>query len=123
MSKFSIRERLQSFVYAFRGIGRMIRHEHNAWIHLAASAVAIVAGIFFNLSRPEWICILFAIGIVFIAEAFNTAIEHLANAITLEKNNSIRNAKDIAAGAVLIAAIISVIVGLIVFVPHIFRYL
>jgi len=119
MSKFSIRERIKSFGYAFSGIGHMLRYEHNAWIHTIATIVVVAAGIYLKLSTPEWICIIFAIGIVFIAEAINTAIEQLANAISLAKNKSIQKAKDVAAGAVLIAAIIAATVGLIVFIPHI----
>ena len=121
MSKFSIRKRIQSFKFAFNGIGRMLKNEHNTWIHLFATVAVIGAGIWFNLSMPEWICITFAIGLVFIAEGFNTAIEHLANAITLEKNELIKKAKDIAAGSVLIAALVSVIIGLIIFIPHIVK--
>lgn len=118
MSKFSLRKRLQSFRYAFNGIGHLLRYEHNAWIHLFATVVVIGFGIWLKLSRPEWILIVFAIGLVLVAEGFNTAIEHLANAVTRSENDSIKKAKDVAAGSVLIAAIVSATIGLIVFIPH-----
>lgn len=118
MGKFSIRKRIQSFRYAFNGIGLLIKLEHNAWIHLFATVVVIGCGWLVKLTRPEWILIILAIGLVIIAEAFNTAIEHLANAITRDQNNYIKNAKDIAAGAVFIAALVAAIIGLCIFIPH-----
>lgn len=97
----------------------MLKYEHNAWIHVFATIIVIGFGIWLKLSRPEWLFIILAIGLVFIAEGFNTAIEQLANAITHNENSSIKKAKDVGAGAVLIAAIISAIIGLIIFIPHI----
>jgi diacylglycerol kinase (ATP) len=119
MGKFSFRKRWQSFGYAFQGIVYMLKHEHNAWIHALATFVVVAAGIGFRLSKPEWMGILFAIGLVFIAEGFNTAIERLADSITSAENKAIKNAKDVAAGAVLIAAMLSAIIGLMIFIPHV----
>lgn len=117
MSKFSIKKRLQSFKYAFGGIGSFLKSEHNAWIHIAGAILVISFGIWLKLSSEKWVAITFAIGLVLMAEAFNTAIEHLANSITKEKNKHIKQAKDIAAAAVLIAAITAAIIGLIIFLP------
>lgn len=96
----------------------MIRCQHNAWIHAAATFGAIALGFFFNLSRFEWCWIVVAIAIVWTAEALNTAFEFLADAATPDFHPIVRDAKDVAAGAVLITAIAAVIIGTIVFWPH-----
>src|SRR5437879_12146686 len=97
----------------------MIRCQHNAWIHLVATAGVVAAGLFFNLSRFEWCWIVLAIAIVWTAEALNTAFEFLADAASPNFHPAVRDAKDVAAGAVLITAIGAVIIGLIVFWPHV----
>lgn len=118
MNKFSIRKRIKSFKYAFKGVGYLLRGEHNAYIHLTIAGLVILFGFIFRLSRPEWMMIVFAIGLVLMAEGMNTAIEYLANSITREHHPDIKKAKDIAAGAVLIAAISASLIGLLVFVPY-----
>ena len=119
MSKksFSIRKRLESFVYAFRGL-RWLFDEHNAWIHLVAMVGVITAGFLFSITQGEWIAIILCIGIVFAAEAFNTAIEKLANVVSPQWNKDIGKVKDLAAGAVFICAIAAAIVGVIIFIPY-----
>lgn len=119
MKSFSLRDRLKSFVHAIKGIQLLIKFEHNAWIHVFALIVVVLIGFWLGISRPEWIFIVLAISIVFIAEGLNTAIEKLADAITTAHNEHIKKAKDISAGAVLIAAITAVVMGLLVFTPHI----
>jgi diacylglycerol kinase (ATP) len=117
---FCIKKRARSFVYAFRGIVTLVRTQHNAWIHLIATFGVIVCGFIFNISNIEWSVIIFAIIIVWLAEAMNTAVEFLADAITREHNPLIEKAKDVAAGGVLITAIGAAVVGIIVFLPYIF---
>jgi len=119
--KFSLSSRVKSFRHAFSGLADLVRHEHNARIHLVIFLVVISAGIIFRISSIEWISIIIASGLVFISECFNTAIENISDLITDELNENIRRAKDVAAAGVLMAAIISVIVGLFVFLPHIFN--
>ena len=97
----------------------MIRCQHNAWIHLAATVAAIALGFFFNLSRFEWCWIILAIAIVWTAESLNTAFEFLADAASPNFHPVVRDAKDVAAGAVLITAIGAVIIGAIIFWPHV----
>ena len=116
---FSIKERIKSFSYAINGLKILIQNEHNARIHLAASIVVILISYYLQISLVEWVLILFSIALVFIAELFNSSLEYLADAISMEKNNRIGTAKDMAAAAVLISAMFSVIVGLIVFIPKI----
>ncbi|MBL4657313.1 MAG: diacylglycerol kinase family protein [Flavobacteriales bacterium] len=114
---FSIGARIQSFGHALRGIAVMFRTQHNSWIHLLAVVSVILLGWCVNLSADEWIYISLAIGLVLVAELANTGIEFLGDAISAERNEDLRNAKDAAAGAVLVAAGIAVIVACLVFVP------
>lgn len=117
--KFSIKARIKSFKYAFDGIIYFLKTVHNGWIHLLATLLVILAGIYFWLSMLEWIWIAQAIFIVFIAEFFNSAIEKTVDLVTEEKHEKAKRAKDMAAGAVLLSAIYAVIVGFFVFYPHI----
>jgi diacylglycerol kinase (ATP) len=121
--KFSFRKRVLSFKYAFSGIAKFFEHTHNAWIHLAATITVVIAGFFFDLSRPEWIFLIIAMGMVWTAEAMNTAIEFLVNLVSPEYNKLAGSIKDIAAGAVLVAAICAAIIGLLIFFPHIAKFM
>jgi diacylglycerol kinase (ATP) len=115
---FAFTGRIRSFRYAIVGILRMIRGQHNAWIHLVVTVGVVAAGFFFQLSRAEWCWIVLAIAIVWTAEALNTAFEFLADAAAPSFHPIVRDAKDVAAGAVLVTAIAATIVGVIVFWPH-----
>ncbi len=112
------RGRGKSFACALRGIAVLLRTQMNARIHLLATVLVVAAGFVFRISRGEWVPLAFAIGIVWIAEAVNTAIEALADRITRENDDAIRRAKDVAAGAVLLAAITAAIIGLLILGPH-----
>ena len=115
---FSLSKRIQSFTHAFRGAITLITTQHNAWIHLIATASVMIAGIIIGVSSTEWIALSLAIALVWMAEAFNTSIEFLADEVSLEKRDRIKKAKDVAAFGVLIASIVSAIIGLIVFLPY-----
>lgn len=115
---FSLGERIRSFGYAFRGLGFMLRTQHNAWIHLAATAGVIALGVWVNLSFFDWRWIILAIGFVWVAEIVNTAFEHLCNVVQPDFHASVKAAKDVAAGAVLVAACAAAIIGLLVFLPY-----
>jgi diacylglycerol kinase len=117
--RFSLRSRLRSFRFAFRGIILLIRQEHNARIHLFAALTVVVLGILLKVSHVEWIFLTLIIGLVFICELFNSSVERLSDTIQLERSEKIRDVKDYAAGAVLISAVISAIVGAIIFLPKI----
>lgn len=117
---FSIIERLKSFSFALAGIGVMLRTQHNAWIHLAATIVVVGAGLWFDVARAEWIWLVLAMIAVWTAEALNTAFELLCDVASPEFHPLVKQAKDVAAAAVLIAAIGATIIGLLVFVPHLF---
>ena len=99
----------------------LLATQHNAWIHLAATLAVVAAGIFCRVSRPEWALLVFAIGLVWLAEALNTAIEFLADEVSEEKRERIGKAKDVAAFGVLAAAVAAGIIGALVFLPQVFR--
>ncbi len=115
--KFSIPARLRSFRYAFQGIWWLIREEHNSWIHLAFLVILIPAGFILKLSATEWTLIVLCMGLVLSLELVNSAIERIADKIAPGQDPDIGKIKDIAAGAVLIAAIASAVVGLVILVP------
>ncbi len=119
---FRLMDRLKSFRYAFRGLLTLFRSEHNARIHLVILIIVILAGILLRISAIDWIAILFVSGLVFISECFNTAIENLSDLITDKPDENIRRAKDVSAAAVLLSALISVAVGLMIFIPAILKF-
>jgi diacylglycerol kinase (ATP) len=116
---FQFTGRLRSFRYAITGIFRMLRCQHNAWLHLAVTLVVIGAGILFDLPARERSWIILAISLVWTAEALNTAFEFLADAASPAFHPLVRDAKDVAAGAVLITAIGAAVIGAIIFWPHV----
>jgi len=117
-NRFSIQQRLKSFQYAFNGLKTLLVEEHNARIHLFASIVVIGLAGYFQINRLEWIVILFFIALVWTAEAFNSAIENLADFVCIENHPQIKKVKDLSAAAVLIIAFAALVVGLIVFFPY-----
>ena len=116
-SKNGFHKRIKSFSYAFKGLYELVKSEPNARIHLVATIAAVSAGIFFRISNVEWCIILIVIALVWAAEAINTVIEKLADHLFPEYHETARIVKDIAAGAVLVCAIVALICGLIVFLP------
>lgn len=116
--QFSLVKRAMSFTHAWRGLGLFLRNTHNSWIHVALFVSAIALGIYFGISRLEWIALLIVSGAVFMAEAFNSAIEVDIDLTSPEYHPYARDTKDIAAGAVLITAIAALAVGVFIFGPH-----
>lgn len=112
---------LRSFSYAFYGIKTAIESERNMRIHIISSILVIGASFYFSLTKVEWLFILFAIGGMFALELVNTAIERVVDLVTSEFHPLAKQAKDIAAGAVIIYAILSVIIGGIIFFPHVLK--
>jgi diacylglycerol kinase (ATP) len=111
--------RLRSIKFAVRGIATMIRTQHNAWIHATATVVVIAAGLVLRLSAPEWCWVVLAIMSVWTAEALNTAFEFLTDVASPAFHPMAGQAKDVAAGAVLLAACGAVAIGVLVLGPHI----
>lgn len=111
----AFRRRLASFGYAIRGIGFLFRTQVHAWFHLAATLGVIAAGFCFSVSASEWCLIILSIGLVWTAEALNTAIEFTVDLASPEHHDLAGKAKDVAAAAVLLASVTAAIIGVIVF--------
>lgn len=110
---------INSFKYAFEGIYTGLKEEKNMKIHFGIMILVIIFGIILKISKIEWIICVILFGLVISLELMNTAIENTVDLITQEKNPKAKIAKDVAAGAVLVAAIVSVIIGLMIFVPKV----
>lgn len=120
---FSVAHRLRSFRYAFAGLRTLLRTQHNARVHAAATVLVVAAGLYFSLGVAEWCWLVLAMTMVWMAEAFNTALEFLADAVTQEQDPLIGKAKDVAAAAVLLCALGAVIIGALVLGPHVLQHL
>src|SRR5256885_11492748 len=118
---FQFTGRIRSVRHAVRGILRMIRCQHNAWIHALATLVVLAAAFLLRVSAADWCWIILAISIVWTAEALNTAFEFLADAASPEFHPLVRDAKDVAAGAVLVTAMAAAVIGVIIFWPYVAR--
>ena len=114
-----IRKAIRSFRYAGMGIFSLFRYENNARIHLIACILVVIAGVILHISAIEWCIIAILVGLVWSAEAMNTAIEKLADVVSPEYNPGIKDVKDLAAAGVLILAISAVIAGGVIFIPKI----
>lgn len=99
----------------------MLKSQHNAWIHALASVIVCVLGLSFGLTRSEWCWIVLSIMAVWTAEALNTAFEFLADAASPDYHPLVGKAKDVAAGAVLISAIGSAVIGILIIGPYILK--
>lgn len=115
---FEFTGRIRSFRFAGRGMGLTLRSQPNAWIHAAATVAVVIAGYLLGISRTEWCLIVLACAAVWTAEALNTALEFLADATTMKFHPLVGQAKDVAAGAVLVTALAALIVGVLVFGPY-----
>lgn len=113
----------RSFVYAWRGLWHAVRTQRNARVHLTIAATAIALGLWLGIAPVEWAMVFVAITGVFVAEMFNTVAEACVDLATQEFHPLARVAKDVAAGAVLANAILSVVIGLFVFLPHLWPLL
>ena len=116
MGKF-IKSRLQSFRYAFSGWYYVLRNEPNSWIHATISVMVIVLAFWLHLPAQDWAVLLLTIAIVWAAEFFNTAIESIVDLASPETHPLAKAGKDVGAAAVLIAALISVLIGLLILGP------
>lgn len=108
---------VETFKFAFEGIRTAFVHEKNIRFHTFFSVIVIIFASFLSLSLLEWILILFAIGGMLVLEMVNSAIERVVDLVTCDYHPLAKQAKDIAAGAVLIYAILSVIIGILIFIP------
>ncbi len=111
------KKRIQAFGYACKGLYSFFRYEHHAQIHLAASIFVISLGWMLSISITEWIICSFCIALVICCELINSAIERLCDWIEPQHNKHIKYVKDVSAAAVFVAAILSGIIGLLIFIP------
>lgn len=112
---------MKCFKYAFNGIFFAVKTQANVRNHIVVAVLVISAGFVFKINPVEWVFIIFAIGLVLASELFNTTIESLVDIVSPTYNEKAGLVKDVAAGAVLIAAVISVIIGAIIFLPKIIK--
>jgi diacylglycerol kinase (ATP) len=115
--------RVQSFGYAFRGWWHVLRTQRNAWIHGFITALVVVLSFWLGLSARDWAILVLTIALVFIAELLNTAMEAVVDLASPERHPLAKVAKDVGAGAVLLAAIAAVVVGLLILGPPLWRVL
>ncbi|MBM4401679.1 MAG: diacylglycerol kinase family protein [Candidatus Cloacimonetes bacterium] len=120
MKKFVSRH-LYSFHFAVNGLFTTLRTQSNIWVQIPIAILAILAGFYFAITPTEWLILILTIAAVLSAELLNTAFEITLNYLTKEYHLDVKAAKDIAAGAVLIASLASVVVGLIIFLPYLVR--
>ena len=115
--RFTVSARVHSFGHATRGIWIVLRGQHNAWIHAVATLFVVVLGFGLGVSVGDWCWLVLALTAVWASEAFNTALEHLADAASPGFHPLVRQAKDVAAGAVLISALGAAVIGALVLGP------
>lgn len=120
---YDFKKQLRSFGYAWQGIRSCVGKEQNLSFHLIATVCVVAACFGFSITRGEWTAIVICIGLVIAAELFNSAIERLVDLVSPQRHPVAGQVKDIAAGAVLVCALAAIVVGLIVFIPYLTRFL
>lgn len=110
-------KRLKGVVYAFKGAFLLLRHEASIQVQFVIAIIMTVAGFYFQLSTTEWMFQVFAIGLIMSMEGLNTAVEEIADFVHPDFHIKIGFIKDVAAGAVFIAAITAIIIGMIIYIP------
>jgi diacylglycerol kinase (ATP) len=118
--EFSIRSRIKSFRFAMDGIASFFHREHNAWLHFIATLAVLILCTLVKVTKTELLALVFAIGFVWVSEMFNTCIERVMDFVSVQQHPEIKFIKDLAAGAVLVAAITALAVGAVVFIPKLF---
>lgn len=118
--EFSIRSRIRSFRFAFEGITSFFHSEHNAWLHFMATVAVGTLAVLVGVTKTELLALVFAIGLVWVAEMFNTCIERVMDFVSVHEHPEIKFIKDLAAGAVLTASITALAIGGVVFIPKLF---
>lgn len=118
-----MKKRIKSFKYAIRGIKDVISGEMNMRIHLFITVLVVIFGLVFKITYTEWLVCVLCFAVVMTAEMINTAIEAIVDLVSPSRHELARKAKDVAAGAVLLSAILSAIAGLMIFVPKLLAVL
>ncbi|KUK67178.1 MAG: hypothetical protein XD87_0277 [candidate division WS6 bacterium 36_33] len=118
-NKYKAENFFKSQGHARSGLKLIFKNERNFRIDLIVAFVVVLAGIAFEISYTDWIALSLVISMVFVAETINSAIEALCDTVSLDYKVNIKYAKDVSAGAVLVTALVSVITGLIIFMPYV----
>src|SRR5215813_3104411 len=118
---FSIPDRMRSLGYAAKGLAFMLRTQHNARLHLAATATVLAVGLGLHVSPGDWKWLTVAIALVWVAEAFNTAFEHLCDVVSPQFHPAVEKAKDVGAAAVLICAAAATALGALTLWPYLWK--
>lgn len=118
-----LRSRARSFKYAFAGWVYVLRTQQNTWIHAFISIIVVAAGFWLKISRYDWIAILIAMTMVWVAEFLNTAMEAIVDLAVEEQHPLAKAGKDVGAAAVLITALTAVLIGTLILGPPIWQRL
>ena len=121
-SLFSVSAFLRCIFYAGCGIAHTVKSQRNMQLHLIAATLVFITGLYLRIRLDEWLWIVLAIALVWITELVNSAFEYLCDLVQSEYHTAVKHTKDIAAGAVLVAVITAVIIGLIIFIPYLKPY-
>lgn len=116
--RLTLAARLKSFGYALAGIAFMLKTQHNAWLHGVATIGVIILAVYCDVSASDWRWLIVAMGMVWVGETINTAVEYVCDVVSPDYNHAVKHAKDIAAGGVLIAAIAALVIGVLTFWPY-----
>ncbi|MHB8855408.1 MAG: diacylglycerol kinase family protein [Bellilinea sp.] len=117
------RGRLFSFKYAFSGLRYVILSQRNAWIHATITLLVVILAVLLKLNLQDWGVLLLAIGLVWTAEIFNTALEALVDLVSPQPHPLAKIVKDTSAAAVLVSAMISILIGLLILLPPLIEVL
>ena len=112
---------MKRYIVAFKGLSLFFSSEKNAKTHLAISLLVIASGSFFEINKTEWLLVLVCFGLVFCTEIINSSIERICDMVHPERSEKVKDIKDLAAGSVLAAAIVSATIGLGIFMPYIIK--
>lgn len=119
----NIKRLKKSFVYASRGISKAFREEQNLRVQSVIAIIILIVGLFFRISPIEWCLLIFIIGLVILMELANSAVERIADVLKPRIHTYVKEIKDITAAAVMISAFMSIVIGLIIFIPYIVNLL
>ena len=118
ITMIKIKRLYKSFAYAFRGLGKTLREEQNLQIQSAAGLVVIILGWYFRIEVEKWLILILVIGLVILMELINSAVERITDVLKPRLDSYVKEIKDIMAAAVMLASVIAIIVGLIIFLPY-----
>lgn len=116
------KESVLSFKYALSGMWTAFKDEPHLKFHFFAAFTVIIFGLILKLTREDWAIIILTIGLVIGLELTNTAIEEIVNSFTPQTHPAAKKAKDVAAGAVLVASVTAVVIGLLIFLPYLIKF-